>query len=241
MAGQITSTTLSPSPNGCMAYIVGPNHFQNTLLAAYIETHSIGNCSVLDSISCLEYNRRVTFSCQTAVFFDCFGYHSSGFPAILQADLEQIPPEWDLALFNLERFPGIEKNCLEFGVKGIFYQDDTVETMLKGLAAIFDGEFWVSRHNLAEVVLENSFGRRRKHDADRVYPHDLTPREVEILGLLTLGATNETLADKLFISQNTVRTHLNHIFKKIKVSSRLEASHWASKSIFGHTHEYFVK
>jgi len=55
--------------------------------------------------------------------------------------------------------------------------------------------------------------------------------------MLTLGFANETIAEKLFISLNTVRTHLNHIFKKINVSSRLEASHWAVKFIFSHTHE----
>lgn len=241
MTGQITTTTLSDSPNGCMAYIVGPNHLQNTLLAAYIETHSIGKCSVLERVSCIDQIRTVTYSCQTAVLYDCFGYNSSGFPATLQTDLEQIPPEWPLALFNLERSPGIEKKSLEFGARGIFYQDDTVEILLKGLTVIFGGEFWISRHNLAEVVLESSFGLRRRHAADSAYPHDLTSREVEILGMLTLGSTNETIADKLFISQNTVRTHLNHIFKKINVSSRLEASNWAVKSIFGHPHEYSDK
>lgn len=241
MTGQITTTTLSDSPNGCMAYIVGPNRLQNTLLAAYIETHSRGKCSVVESISSIDLNRRDTFFSQMAVLYDCFGYHSGSFPADLQTDLEQVPPECALALFNLERCPGIEKKSLEFGARGIFYLDDTVEILLKGLTVIFGGEFWISRHNLAEVVLESSFGLRRRHVAENAYSHDLTCREVEILGMLTLGSTNEIIAAKLFISQNTVRTHLNHIFKKIKVSSRLEASNWAAKSIFGHTHEYSEK
>jgi len=219
-----------------MTYIVGPNHFQNTLLAAYIETHSKGKSTVFDSITAIDHKHWDSYFGQAAVLYDCFGKLAGDFPATLSADLEQLPPEWALALFNLDRCAGVEKKALEFGVHGFFYQDDTVETLLKGLAAIFGGEFWVSRHNLAEIVLENSFGLRRRQFADNVYPHDLTCREVEILGLLTLGSTNETISDKLFISQNTVRTHLHHIFKKIKASNRLEASHWAAKSIFSRKH-----
>ena len=72
---------------------------------------------------------------------------------------------------------------------------------------------------------------------NHIYPHSLTRREVEVLGLLTLGASNDIIAEKLFISPHTVRTHLNHTFRKIKVTSRLEASIWASKNLFHHRHD----
>lgn len=233
-------TMASNIADGWITYIVGPNHFQNALLAAYIETHSKGNSTVLSSITAIGKKHQATFSGQAAVLYDCFGTNANKFSAILQEELQQLPPEFILALFNMERCAGLEKKALELGVQGFFYQDDTVETLLKGLAVIFGGEFWVSRHDLAEIVLENSFGQRRMQVACNVYPHDLTCREVEILGLLTLGATNETISNKLFISPNTVRTHLNHIFKKIQVTNRLEASNWAVKSIFGRKYEYPV-
>jgi two-component system response regulator DegU len=51
----------------------------------------------------------------------------------------------------------------------------------------------------------------------------LTPREKEVLNLLTKGYTNKEIAQKLFISEKTVKSHLNRIFKKLKVSRRLEA------------------
>jgi len=233
MSDQIAETTLSASTDGCIAYIVGPNHFQNTMLAAYIETHSKGNSAVFDSIAAIPTSEGTAFQGNAAVLYDCFGKHGNDLPATLMAELEKLPPEWALALFNLDRSAGVEKKALELGVHGFFYQDDTIETLLKGLAAIFGGEFWVSRQSLAKIALENSFGLRRRQMSDHAYPHDLTPREVEVLGLLTLGASNEVISDKLFISPNTVRTHLNHIFRKIKVTSRLEASHWAVDSLFG--------
>jgi len=232
MSNQIAETTLSVPVEGCMAYIVGPNHFQNAMLAAYIETHSKGKSAVFDSIASIATGNGVLKG-NAAVLYDCFGKHGNDIPAALMAELEKIPPEWALALFNLDRSAGVEKKALELGAHGFFYLDDTVETLLKGLAAIFGGEFWVSRQNLAQIALENSFGLRRRQMADHAYPHGLTSREVEILGLLTMGASNEVISDKLFISPNTVRTHLNHIFRKINVTSRLEASHWAVDSLFG--------
>lgn len=51
----------------------------------------------------------------------------------------------------------------------------------------------------------------------------LTLREIEVLTLVAQGATNQTIADKLFVKEVTVKTHLNSIFKKLKVTSRTQA------------------
>lgn len=51
----------------------------------------------------------------------------------------------------------------------------------------------------------------------------LTLREIEVLTLVAKGANNQAIADKLFVKEVTVKTHLNSIFKKLKVSSRTQA------------------
>jgi LuxR family maltose regulon positive regulatory protein len=51
----------------------------------------------------------------------------------------------------------------------------------------------------------------------------LTPKELRILSLLSEGCSNETLAEKLFVSTNTIRTHLRNINSKLNVSNRTEA------------------
>lgn len=51
----------------------------------------------------------------------------------------------------------------------------------------------------------------------------LTLREIEVLTLAAQGANNQTIADKLFVKEVTVKTHLNSIFKKLKVSNRTQA------------------
>lgn len=56
----------------------------------------------------------------------------------------------------------------------------------------------------------------------------LTDREKQILDRLCKGATNSDIANALFISEHTVRTHIYNIFKKIKVKNRTQAMYWAT-------------
>jgi DNA-binding CsgD family transcriptional regulator len=59
----------------------------------------------------------------------------------------------------------------------------------------------------------------------------LTPREVEILAMVAVGAKNEEIAEKLYISPHTVKTHIYNIFKKIDVPNRLQAALWAASNL----------
>ena len=59
----------------------------------------------------------------------------------------------------------------------------------------------------------------------------LTDREKEILDLIAAGYSNQQIADELFISPHTVKTHLHNIFKKINVKRRLQAALWAAQNL----------
>ncbi|QXE89208.1 response regulator transcription factor [Geomonas subterranea] len=217
----------------CRVAIVGPNHFQNTLLATFIENYSTCSCCIMDSLDSFILCHQENFPCRIALLYDCFHQQQKALSDALQLDLRQLPCELSLVLFNLDRQTRMEKQAIEVGVQGIFYAEDSVQTVLKGLAAIFEGGLWISRQMMTEVILEHGFAhRRRKVVAHDMVQHSLTHREVEILGLLSSGATNKCISDTLFISPHTVRTHLNNIFRKINVSSRLEAAVWAADSLF---------
>ncbi len=58
--------------------------------------------------------------------------------------------------------------------------------------------------------------------ADRLV-EPLTDREREILGLLAIGLSNREIAERLVVSENTIKTHLEHLYGKLEVPSRLRA------------------
>jgi len=64
----------------------------------------------------------------------------------------------------------------------------------------------------------------------RSYPDGLTEREVEVLGLISKGKTNQEIAYELAISTRTVSTHISHIFEKTGAANRAEATAHAIRS-----------
>jgi len=61
------------------------------------------------------------------------------------------------------------------------------------------------------------------------YSIGLTQREIQVLEYLRIGLSNNQLADELFISEHTIKSHLYKIFKKLSVSNRTQAMAWAHK------------
>jgi DNA-binding NarL/FixJ family response regulator len=61
-------------------------------------------------------------------------------------------------------------------------------------------------------------------------PDDLTPRETEVLKVLTHGNSNQEIAEKLYITEKTVKTHVSNILSKLNVSSRLQAALYALRT-----------
>jgi ATP/maltotriose-dependent transcriptional regulator MalT len=60
-------------------------------------------------------------------------------------------------------------------------------------------------------------------NADNLRQAGLTPRELEILGLIAHGLSNREIGEKLFVSENTVKTHSSRVFEKLGVNRRVQA------------------
>jgi LuxR family transcriptional regulator, positive regulator of biofilm formation len=132
-----------------------------------------------------------------------------------------------VAIYNVYAGWGIEEEALHLGIKGFFYKQDSLKLFIKGVNAILGNEVWVSR----EILLRSAMGVRRSKHLTVQEKTGLSAREIEILLLVGSGAQNDEIAEKLFISPHTVKTHLYHIFKKISVPNRLQAALWVAKNL----------
>jgi DNA-binding CsgD family transcriptional regulator len=67
-------------------------------------------------------------------------------------------------------------------------------------------------------------------DENKVKEWGISKREYEVLALMAEGLTNQEIADKLFVSLNTVKTHTTRLFEKLEVSSRTKAIYKAKEA-----------
>jgi DNA-binding NarL/FixJ family response regulator len=132
-----------------------------------------------------------------------------------------------VAMYNLRHGTGLEQRALQQGVRGFFYDGEKLDLLLKGVKVLLAGEIWLSRDILVECVINGSGKKANRAQLQA----GLTQREVEVLALIASGANNAEIANKIFISPNTVKTHLYNIFKKISVPNRLQAALWATKNL----------
>ncbi|MGU3412149.1 biofilm master transcriptional regulator CsgD [Enterobacteriaceae bacterium C23F] len=111
-------------------------------------------------------------------------------------------------------------------INGVFYNNETESRLIEGLNMIMHGECYFS-HKLASYLITHS-GNYRYNNAESAM---LTQREREILNKLRVGASNVEIARSLFISENTVKTHLYNLFKKLAVKNRTQAVSWANDNL----------
>ena len=116
---------------------------------------------------------------------------------------------------------------IQAGAVGYIVKDATPKEFVKIIRATHAGEDITSPYlaNLHPVVLARLQGAAVAAPAPSVNFSELnvSPREREIVDLLVQGQSNQEMADNLCLSHDTIKAHLQHIFRKIGVSSRLEA------------------
>jgi two-component system, NarL family, nitrate/nitrite response regulator NarL len=128
-------------------------------------------------------------------------------------------PEAKLVVLTALDDPKAVEEAVRAGFRGYLTKDTPVSRFVSSIEAIVAGQE-VFPHRFAQRM------RRPGSTNDSVWLliSQLTPREREVLGLLVEGADGRTIATRLGISRNTVRTHVQSILTKLQVHSRLEAA-----------------
>jgi len=100
------------------------------------------------------------------------------------------------------------------GVAGILPPGSDSSLLRKAIKVVFSGELWLDRKTMSNIISHESLSRREKAK--------LTEAEKKIVSLICLGYRNKEIGQKLNISEQTVKSHCNRIFRKVGVSDRLQ-------------------
>ena len=107
---------------------------------------------------------------------------------------------------------------IEAGARAYLLKDAPREELFKAVRAVYRGESLIEP-TVASKVLDRFAELSRQSQA----PEELSERELEVLNLMAKGAANKEIAASLYISESTVKTHIQSIFQKLGVSDRTEA------------------
>jgi DNA-binding NarL/FixJ family response regulator len=124
--------------------------------------------------------------------------------------------------------------AMKLGTSGIVLKQTATELLIKSIRKVHAGEIWLDSHTTAAVI--RTFVAADEAPSPQGIPQvasrerersPLSQREREIVALVAQGFKNKEMAEKMFISEQTVKNHLHNIFDKLGVSDRLELALYA--------------
>lgn len=121
------------------------------------------------------------------------------------------------------------------GASGVVVKEQAPETLLEAIEGIHSGEAWLGKSLIAAVMGKVSRASAEKQDPEVEKISHLTPRELEIVVLVSQGLNGERIAKQLGISEATVRNHLTSILSKLDLANKFELA------VFAHRHRLGVK
>jgi DNA-binding NarL/FixJ family response regulator len=108
--------------------------------------------------------------------------------------------------------------ALRLGVRGMVLKELAPQMVIQCVRKVYAGEQWLEKQAFGralETLLRREAGER---EAGSV----LTPRELEMVGMVARGLRNKEMSERMNISEGTVKIHLHHIYRKLKVENRVD-------------------
>ncbi|MGE5631264.1 MAG: response regulator [Caulobacteraceae bacterium] len=115
---------------------------------------------------------------------------------------------------------------MQIGAAGYILKDSDSASFFKAIRDAYNGESYIQPKLAAELIREFNKPRNIRSKGE----NELTQREYEVIALIADGLNNKDIADRLFISEKTVKNHVSNIFRKINVSDRTQAAIYAYKN-----------
>ncbi|MFC2016447.1 response regulator [Chloroflexota bacterium] len=177
----------------------------------------------VDGLEAIEKARKIV---PDVILMDLNMPRCSGLEAIqaLQAEMPQI----NILVLTVSEMETDLFAAVKFGATGYLLKKVEPEELISAILHIAQGEVIVSPLMATKLLAEfKDLTAEVKEEGVEKATADLSPREKEALQLVAQGATNKEIAESLFISENTVKTHLSSIMEKLHLANRSQAAAYA--------------
>ena len=132
----------------------------------------------------------------------------------LMPEIAVSSPDTSVIVVTMQNEPAFARQALRAGAKGFVVKQAAAAELVSAVRAVLAGETYINPNLGARMAAAP--------DVPTGPPDDLTPREVEVLGLIALGYMNPEIADRLVLSVRTVETHRANIQRKTGLTTRAE-------------------
>lgn len=118
---------------------------------------------------------------------------------------------------------------IKIGANGYILKDSDADSLIKAIRDVNNGKTYI-QPSVASLLIEEINSKEKETNGDLLKVEALTKREYEVLTLVAEGLNNREIAERLFISEKTVKNHVSNIFKKIHVNDRIQAAIFAYRN-----------
>ena len=124
------------------------------------------------------------------------------------------------------------QKCLQLNIRGLVLKQKSASVLFKAIEKVHAGEYWIERSIMGQTIkrLVEQKNSKSTRDIRQMEVRALSDREKQVVSLICRGLKNKDIADKLFITETTVRHHLTSIFEKLGTKNRLELVVYAFKN-----------
>jgi DNA-binding NarL/FixJ family response regulator len=144
-----------------------------------------------------------------------------GLAVLREMQKEKLPTQVVVLTAALDEDEVLE--AIRLGVQGVVLKEMAARLLVQCVRKVHAGEQWLENRSVS-LALERLLKREA---ATRQIARILTPREIEIMRMIVDGLRNKAIAERLYVSEGTIKVHLHSIYEKFKVNSRLELARYA--------------
>ncbi len=224
-----------------LAYVSGTRNVQRGLLASFLEREFALCPRILEGGDFSLPPPPPDGNTNLLLLRDCFGATATGTIKYVEGFGNRLLSDdrYCVGLVNLAPELEIGAELFNRGVRGMLEAEASPTLMHRFVKSLLRGELWFPRQLVSHCILKSrgesfagstgSLDENGEGTGEEILPVELSVREKEVLLQIGMGATNDQIADRLCISQHTVKSHVYRIFRKLNVPNRLQAALWASK------------